>query len=266
MIRIIVLIFVSQISYGQSRDTLVIQKELNTALDLEDYQLASILKEELTLKRKIYNAISNEDYNKADSLQNLISSLYNEKLEQKPTRSIDSNEDKPMTSKGEYSDVPDLKTYDFFADSTGKKRRYGGLDLTSGYSLIDFDEHGFFVSLKWHFQWYGRNSLEKRNRFGIQLNHLQVGFSPLYPMLNIAPLNIGFTNVTRFSKKIGMEFNFTGGTTFNYDYTSWIVGFRGNPELKFRFTVFTFGLDAAYMWDFNDYHIINIGTSIGITL
>jgi len=292
------LLIISLNTFSQTDSRLAeIDNEIKIALGEENFELASILKKEKALRLELNEAVANSDFNLASSHKEKLDDIeryFNidkliiqalDKEDYSLAEKLKAEKNVLLTRinqnwKKEEIDVIALEKeeqpvaveesitprYDYFGMKPGRKKSYGSMHLTMGYALIDFDDHDFFVSLKWGLKWYSSNTADSKNRFGFQLNHMQVSFYPFSRTLSFAPMNVGFSALTRFSKSAGFEFNFTGGFNAFVDYGDWSIGFRANPELKFRFGFLAVGLDAAYIFSFDVGHVITSGLSIGVTI
>lgn len=114
-------------------------------------------------------------------------------------------------------------------------------------------------------------------RFGIYIDGENVGESLFLGPKMFTPLNIGWTNVLKFTDNIGLEANITGGGNLNIDldYGEIFTGYTINPEVKFRWNKLAIGLDYFFFSEDrtngsnttnsrSNWH--NIGLSVGAKL
>lgn len=107
---------------------------------------------------------------------------------------------------------------------------------------------GFRLSNKFYFD------LKPKWRTGIMLNWVRLGFSTGISnsqqngFLQMAPVNIGTTNIIKLSENTAIEANFGFGANFSLDFKdeTGTISMMLNPEVKFRYKVFAIGLDYTH--------------------
>lgn len=135
------------------------------------------------------------------------------------------------------------RTNHIWNDVTQSDEYYESSDLNAGIS--------FKLGSKWYFG--------QRNKWrpGIQVSWLRLGIYVndfddfAYGLLAgpklLAPVNVGMTNVFKFTDDIGMEANFTTGFNMDIDmdWGEMTAGLAINPEVKFRYK--KLGVGFEYM-------------------
>lgn len=123
----------------------------------------------------------------------------------------------------------------------------------------------FRISNKFYFD------VKPKWRTGIMINWVRLGFSTGLSnsnqngFLQMAPLNIGTTNIIKLSENTAIEANFGFGTNFSLDFKNenGDITTMFNPEVKFRYKVFAIGLDYTHSQIFgnqneNRYNIASV--------
>jgi len=135
---------------------------------------------------------------------------------------------------------------------------YRGYDYYN-YDRVDLNMGGLAVRIgsKWLF------GSSKRFRAGFQMTWVRFGlysgryknyydydygYEERFVVVQLAPVNLGFTSILAFNDNMGIEFNYVIG--FNVVAGSYMetvaLGFLHNPNVKFRLNRFSFGIDLTY--------------------
>lgn len=130
-----------------------------------------------------------------------------------------------------------------------------GYPIFGGQQKTSIPSSFYSLSIRLGNKWYFNQNDKWRTglqvnwfRFGIYIDGENVGESLFLGPKMLTPLNIGWTNVFKFTDNIGLEVNITGGGNLNIDldYGGIYTGYTVNPEVKFRWKKLAVGLDYFF--------------------
>lgn len=251
LILLIVSCFFSISSFSQSL-TGKSEEQLKTmqkdAITKENYDLADKIKDQLKrieankvkinkLEEEKKAAILIEDYDKVIAIDKQIEALKNGPITKEeppvkvtpPTAVVPAKVVQPPKNRN--YNAPDFFRNGFYIDG------YLGIASAGDFGGVGV---AFALGNKWYF------GSSESHKMGFQVRWGRFGvYIGDDIFLQIAPVNVGFINLFKFSESSGMEAN------FNLGYSLYVVGEDGdltggmvfNPEVKYRYKKLSMGLD-----------------------
>lgn len=248
-------------SFAQSlsgKNAQELKKMQTEAVANENYDLAEKIKKQLDrieankakiakLEEEKKDAILIEDYSKAEALENEIEALKsgNTATITKPIKKPSETVVAPTPTPTPISVIPTTPqpiessygSRDFFKNGLYMDG-YAGLASGGGETGIGL---AYGLGNKWYF------GSSESHQMGFQARWIRVGIYVMgdEPLIHLAPVNVGFINLFKFSESSGMETNLNIGYSLflNADDEALGGGFTFNPEIKYRFKKLSIGMD-----------------------
>ena len=299
----LILTFFTTVSLAQSlagKNALELKKMQTEAVANENYDLAEKIKKQLLrieanktkiakLEEEKKDAILIEDYDKAEALENQIEALksgntaINEEPIKKAVEPVVAPKPTPVAEVAS-PDAPLAVEMPVTLDEFNFFKHGFYLDAMAGLMTATKQDANIGVGVRIGNKWYfGKN---ESFRSGFQVRWVKVGLFPLNDLVaHFAPLNVGYTGISKLSSTTALELNFTVGfnmvmgfkqdytyfttqSTYEYDpllgYSTYkdsqiqrtdsddvlYMGILFNPSVKYRYKTFAVGLDIAFsnMW------------------